>query len=160
MTSHYLSRCWPESLTHTCRTRGRWVYLSTISFTSENMIILFASVVDNKFHIFVWNWTNTMNIQSTLWILMAWCFSIQVSVATILSIHPCIFNCLWVHLITIALQVHQAATSMERIYSMEKTIQLDWKNTCFHWVTVKQLIACLHVKTVQQREWYRTLTEH
>ena len=24
-TSHYLEQCWPDSLTHTCGTRGRWV---------------------------------------------------------------------------------------------------------------------------------------
>ena len=31
-----------------------------------------------------------MNIWSPLWILMAWCFSIRTSVATLLSMHPCI----------------------------------------------------------------------
>ena len=38
----------------------------------------------------------TMNIQSALWILMARCFSTRASVATVLSIHLCISNCLWV----------------------------------------------------------------
>ena len=35
---------------------------------------------------------------STLWILMAWCFSTRASVATVLSVHPCLSSCWWVKL--------------------------------------------------------------
>ena len=27
-SSHYLNQCWPDSLTHICSTRGRWVHYS------------------------------------------------------------------------------------------------------------------------------------
>ena len=45
-------------------------------------------------NIFIWNWSNTMNVQSALWILMAWCLSTRASVATVLTTHPCISQCL------------------------------------------------------------------
>ena len=44
--------------------------------------------------IFIWNWSNTMNILSALWILMAWCFITRASVATVLTTHPGISRCL------------------------------------------------------------------
>ena len=44
--------------------------------------------------IFIWNRSNTMNVESALWILMAWCFSTRTSVATVLIMHPCISWCL------------------------------------------------------------------
>ena len=47
---------------------------------------------------FIWNWSNTMNVYSALWILMAWCFSTRASVATVLTTHPCVCRCLRVKL--------------------------------------------------------------
>ena len=38
-------------------------------------VILFRDVVHHKCDIFIWNWSNTMNVKSALSILMAWCFS-------------------------------------------------------------------------------------
>ena len=48
-------------------------------------------------NIFIWNWSNRINVQSALWILMAWCFSTRASVATMLTTHPCISRCLRVN---------------------------------------------------------------
>ena len=57
-------------------------------------VILFSIVVYCKCEIFVWS--NITNILSTLWILMAWCFSTRASVTTVLSIHLHLSSCLWV----------------------------------------------------------------
>ena len=46
----------------------------------------------------VWNWPNTINIQSALWILMIWCRCTIASVGTVLNTQPCISSCLWVNL--------------------------------------------------------------
>ena len=37
---------------------------------------------------------SVINILSTLWLLMAWCFSTRASVATVLDMHPCVSSCL------------------------------------------------------------------
>ena len=42
--------------------------------------------------------SNTMNNQSALWILMAWCFSTRASLSTVLSAHSWISNSLWVNM--------------------------------------------------------------
>ena len=60
-------------------------------------VILFSNVISCKCNISVSNWSNTMNIYSTLWILMAWCFSTRASVITVLSAHPCVSSYLWVN---------------------------------------------------------------
>ena len=39
-----------------------------------------------------WNWSNTIDIWSALWVLMAWCFSTRASVATVLSTHTCVYG--------------------------------------------------------------------
>ena len=59
-------------------------------------VILFSNVVHYKCNIFIWNWSNTMNVQSALWMLMAWCFSTRASVATVLTMHPYVSRCLGV----------------------------------------------------------------
>ena len=46
---------------------------------------------------FIWNWSNTINVQSALRILMAWCFSTRASVAAVLTTHPCVSRCLGVN---------------------------------------------------------------
>ena len=51
---------------------------------------------------FIWNQSNTMNVYSALWILMAWCFSTKASVATVLTTHPCVSQCLRVKLYGLA----------------------------------------------------------
>ena len=48
-------------------------------------------------HIFIWNWSNELNVESVLMILMAWCFSTRASVATVLTTHPCVSRCLRVN---------------------------------------------------------------
>ena len=65
-------------------------------FFFRNVNLSFDTVHRNLI-ISVWKWTNTMNILSALWILMAWCFSTRASVATVLSKHPCISSCFWVN---------------------------------------------------------------
>ena len=51
-------------------------------------VILFSNAVHYKRNILQWNHSSTMNILSTLWTLMAWCFSTRASVATVLNTHP------------------------------------------------------------------------
>ena len=60
-------------------------------------VILYSNVFCSKCNILVWNWSNTMNIFSALWLLMAWCFSTRPAVATVLITHPCVSSCLWVN---------------------------------------------------------------
>ena len=55
------------------------------------------SIIHPEWNIVVWNHPSTMNILSTLWILMAWCFSTRASVATVLNTHPCVSRCLRVN---------------------------------------------------------------
>ena len=38
-----------------------------------------------------------MNVYSVLWIPRAWCFSMRASVATVLTMHPCVSRCLRVN---------------------------------------------------------------
>ena len=60
-------------------------------------VIIFSNVIPYKCNILAWNWSNTMNIFSALWLLMVWCFSTRASVATLLSMHPSISSCLVVN---------------------------------------------------------------
>ena len=57
----------------------------------------FSDAVHLMCNIFIWNWSDTMNVSSALRILMAWCFSTRASVATVLTTHPCISRCLRVN---------------------------------------------------------------
>ena len=60
----------------------------------QNVISAF-NYVQNRCYTFAQNWSDTMNIQSALWILvMAWCFSTRASIATVLSANPCVSRCL------------------------------------------------------------------
>ena len=93
-------------LTHICVTRPQWVKLPLeleneltpkwLGHFKKN-VILFRNVVQHKCDIFIWNWSNTMNVLSELWVLMAWCFSIRASVAMVLTTHPCVSRCLRVN---------------------------------------------------------------
>ena len=47
-----------------------------------------------------------MKIVPTLWILMTWCFSTIISVATVLSKHLCIYSCVGVNLRKSSFQIH------------------------------------------------------
>ena len=62
-----------------------------------------------------------MNILSALWILMTWCFSTRASVATGLSMHPCIFSYLWL-----------------KSYIFKKT-----NENLVSWVTIPSALWCL-----------------
>ena len=53
-------------------------------------VISFFDAVHLMCNSFIWNWFNTMNVWSALWILMAWCFSTRASVAIVLTTHPCV----------------------------------------------------------------------
>ena len=44
----------------------------------------------SKCNSLVWNWSDTMNILSALWQLMAWWFSTRAAMAPVLIMHPCI----------------------------------------------------------------------
>ena len=46
---------------------------------------------------FIWNWSNASDIWSALWIMMTCCFSTRASVATVVSMHPCMSSCSWVN---------------------------------------------------------------
>ena len=73
----------------------RWLNSKTNN-ASLKELIHFSNVFHKKCNIFVCNWSNTMNTWSALWILMAWCLSTRVSVATVLSAHQWVFSCSWV----------------------------------------------------------------
>ena len=61
-------------------------------------IALFSNVVLYNCNISILKWSNTMNIKSALWILMAWCFSsTKAAVATVLSMCLCFWGCVWVN---------------------------------------------------------------
>ena len=68
----------------------------TGSFFFQN-VISFSGAVHLMCNIFIWNWSNTINVKSAVWILMAWCFSTRASVATVLITHPCVSRCLRVN---------------------------------------------------------------
>ena len=59
-----------------------------------------------------------MNIQSALWVLMAWCLSTRASVATVLGMHPCISSCLWVNPVGVELFLrnHEDTISFSNIF--------------------------------------------
>ena len=78
-TSHYLSQCWPRFMSPYGVTRPQGVDL-----------ILFSNLVHYKCNIFVWNWSNAMDMCSTLQLLIAWCFRV--------CIHA-FYSCLWVLLV-------------------------------------------------------------
>ena len=68
-----------------------------------------------------------MNILSALWILMTWCFSTRASVATGMSMHPCIFSCLWL-----------------KTYVFKKTNEKFWiLQHLKSWVTIPSALWCL-----------------
>ena len=69
---------------------------TSASFFFLQYFISFSTVVHYDCNIFVWNWSNAVDIWSALWILMPWCWSTRASVATGLSTHLCIYRCLWV----------------------------------------------------------------
>ena len=48
-TSHYLNQCWPDSLTHTCGSRGRWV---NAIFCLDSLQLLWNSG-NRGFHLWV-----------------------------------------------------------------------------------------------------------
>ena len=64
---------------------------------NAGVLVSFPNIIPYKCDISLWNWSDTMNIYSILWILMAWCFTTRPPVATVLSMHPCISSYLWVN---------------------------------------------------------------
>ena len=74
--------------------------------------------------------SNTMNVQSALWILMAWCFSTRASVTTALTTHPCVSRCLEL--------MKQDKDSKKLAYSAGKN-EIMWISTC------QQQILIMHV---------------
>ena len=58
-----------------------------VNFISKFYFIFSCRSIWRKY--FGINYSNTVNILTTLWILMAWCFSTRASVATVLNRYPC-----------------------------------------------------------------------
>ena len=75
-------------------------------------VISFSDAVHLMCNILIWNWSNTVNVKSALWILMPWCFSTMASVATVLTTHPCVSRCL---------RLTQSANNPE-------TVSLAWRH--------------------------------
>ena len=67
-----------------------WKHIQNHTFF-QNVNVL-TNIVPYNCDIFLWNWSNAMNIYSALWVLMARCFSTKASVTIVLSTHP-----LWVN---------------------------------------------------------------
>ena len=98
-TRHYLSQCWPRSMSPNVLTRPQWVNPETAGIFFFKMLHHFL-VFSSLTIISVWNWSNTMNLLTAQYLLMAWAFSVRASIAITLSIHPCVSSCLWVKLTT------------------------------------------------------------
>ena len=71
-------------------------------------IISFSHVVHYECNILIWTWSNTVDILSTMLLLMAWCFGNKAPVATVLSMHPCISSCLGVKLHQVVKDTHSS----------------------------------------------------
>ena len=105
-------------------------------------VILFRNFVHHKCDIFIWNWSNTMNVESALWILMAWCFSTRASVATVLTTHPCISQCLRVKLRENG--SHFAHSIFKYIFRNENLLKFHWN-------------VFLRVQLIKIQHWFRWL---
>ena len=114
--------------THICVTRPHWV--KWLGHCFQN-VISFYDAVHLMCNIFIWNWSNTMNVQSALWILMAWCFSTRASVATVLIIHPCISRCLRVN------TLRQRQNARHLPYDIFKCILLNENFWIFNKISLK-----------------------
>ena len=68
---------------------NRWGHF----FQNVNLV---CGAVHCKGNAFVWNWFNTIDAWSVLWVLMASCFSTRASVATVLITDPWRSRYLWV----------------------------------------------------------------
>ena len=80
---------------------------SVVACNKHNQLVYVSISQLQRKNIFVWNWFNTVNIKSVLWILMAWCFSTRASVATVLSMchtFPAVYG-LMVYCIEIIVQL-------------------------------------------------------
>ena len=74
-------------------------------------VFLFSHVVYHGWYVLVRNYSNTMNILTTLWILMTWCFSTKASVATVVTMQACISQHLGVKSLRLSdAYVHQWTT--------------------------------------------------
>ena len=68
-------------------------------------VILDSNIVCSKhvwMYCFVWNRSNAIDAKSVRWLLIIWCFSTRASVATVLMLHSCVSNYLWVNLFSIS----------------------------------------------------------
>ena len=78
------SRWWKawggDRVTNLALPLNNWGIFSTFNF--------FFNVFHHRCNILSWNWSNTRNVVSALWVLMAWGFSTRASVARVLSTHP------------------------------------------------------------------------
>ena len=64
------------------------------AFPDSRPVAAFKSL---RFALFIWNWSNTIDVRLALWMLMAWCFCTRASVATVLTTHTCVSWCLGVN---------------------------------------------------------------
>ena len=74
-------------------TNNAWPSNKSLFFFQSKILV--SNVVFCKY-IYAWNLTSTMNIWSVQWIVIAWCLSPRVSIATVLITHPCISSGTWV----------------------------------------------------------------
>ena len=90
------NRCWAAILGSTKTLTNLFniaLTLKGLGHLLQNEVLI-TNVVQHRCNIFIWNWSNKINIKSALRILMAWCVSSRASVATVLTTHPCVSQCL------------------------------------------------------------------
>ena len=99
-------------------------------------------------NIFIWNWSNTINVKSALWILMAWYFTTRASVATVLTTHPCISRCLGVKLTIIRqwwkITSHSYIQMLLHIHVLTHLVQVINAAERGHWDICATDIICHH----------------
>ena len=74
------------------RTEVDFRFVSWLGHFFQN-VISFSDAVHLMCNSFIWNWSNTMNVYSALWILMA-CDCQVALLLQVLTMHPCISRCL------------------------------------------------------------------
>ena len=132
----------------------------------------------NKCHVFVRNWSNAMPwyLVEALWILMPWCYSTRVSVATVLSTHHAFqvvyglsyFLEIWssnecfAKSCLLLLKSQQLMITEGKCFLLgQRSIYLTFFFPGFHrkiyWRNILKLIS--HLSLVQVMAWCRTLSE-
>ena len=110
--------------THQCLIGKHGSALSTfIKLGNFFNVFLFSNNDPCNFYIFVWNWSNAMNIWSPLWMLMTWCFSTRVS--TRASVTTLLRTCLYVSSLLVYLWVKWDVKYMRKHSNRSKAVILE-----------------------------------